>query len=207
MKLLIAIPSLDFMHTEFVRSLLALTAELRSQSIPFDVQIQAGTLVHMARDKLACKAINENYTDVLWLDADMVFEPTLVEDLRLCGKPFVTGICHSRRPPFGGCLFENLELSHLKRLDGPYPAEPFRVQGCGFACVLISTEILKAVQLKEKTCFLPMKSYGEDLSFCLRAAELGYEIWAEPTVRPGHIAHVPVYEEDHHRWMEALHEE
>lgn len=204
MKLLIAVPSLDFMHVDFVKSLTGLILRLKDEGEDFDLLIESGTLVHMARDKIACRAINEGYTHVLWLDADMVFTPDLLEDLRFSGKDFVTGICHSRRPPFGGCLFENLDLKHLKRLNGPYPASPFRVAGCGFACVLIRTEILKAVQEHYRTCFTPMVGYGEDTAFCLRAGELGYEIWAEPTVRPGHIGHIAIYPEEYERWMAQL---
>ena len=39
--------------------------------------------------------------------------------------------------------------------------------------------------------------YGEDLAFCDRVKQLGREIWCDPSVRPGHIAHVPVYAGEH----------
>jgi hypothetical protein len=74
-----------------------------------------------------------------------------------------------------------------------FGTEPFRVDGCGFATVLTSVELLKAVWDRFETCFRPTESYGEDLAFCDRVKHLGREIWCEPTVRPGHIAHVPVY--------------
>ena len=50
MKLLIGIPSIDYMHAEFVKCLTALTIRLCQQDIPFDVFINNGTLVHVARD-------------------------------------------------------------------------------------------------------------------------------------------------------------
>ena len=71
--------------------------------------------------------------------------------------------------------------------------KPFRVDGCGFATVLTSVDLLQAVTQKFGTCFQPTDYYGEDLAFCWRVKQLGYEIWCEPTVRVGHIAHVPVY--------------
>lgn len=76
--------------------------------------------------------------------------------------------------------------------------------GCGFACVLITTQILKDVFKQNKTCFLPMGDMGEDLAFCKRAAECGYDIWAEPSVHLGHIGHNAVWPEDHQRYMERL---
>ena len=206
MKLLIGIPSLDFVHVEFVKSLLALTARLTWEQVPHDVFVCNGTLAHVARDRVACKAINEGYTHVLWLDADMVFAPEIFDDLLDTGKDFVTGIAVSRRPPFMYCVFKSLDFERGQQNyeDAEIPHETFRVAGCGFACVLITTEILRQVHQAHKTCFLPGHNTGEDLAFCKRAADLGHEIWAEPTVRLGHIGHIAVWPEDHQRYMEQL---
>ena len=204
MKLLIGIPSYDYMHAEFVKCLSGLLIKLALDGVQFDVKIANGTLVYFARDKIACEAINNGYTHVLWLDADMIFAPTLLDDLMESGKDFVTGVAHSRRPPFVSCLFENVDdLNHLKRFEN-YPSEPFEVAGCGFACVLISTEILRAVQMAHKTCFLPEMQWGEDLTFCRRARALGYKIYAEPCVKLGHIGHEVIWPEDHERYMARI---
>ena len=63
------------------------------------------------------------------------------------------------------------------------------------ACVLIKTDIVKDVWAHHSTAFFPTMDLGEDLAFCKRAADLGYEIWAEPTVKLGHIGHITVYPE------------
>ena len=206
MKLLIGVPSYDYMHAEFVKPLARLLQRLTRAGIDYDLDITNGTLVYTARDKIASRAINQNYTHVLWLDADMVFKPTILEDLQDSGKDFVTGVAHSRRPPFVSCLFKNIsDLNHLQRWElDEYPAEPFRVAGCGFACVLIKTEILRAVMKKYKTCFWPEMQWGEDLAFCRRAAALGFEIWADPCVRLGHIGHEAIWPEDYGRYTAAL---
>lgn len=206
MKLLIGVPSYDYMHAEFVKCLSALLIHLTRAGINYDLDIQNGTLVYIARDKIASRAINQDYTHVLWLDADMIFQPTLLDDLMDCRKDFVTGVAHSRRPPFVSCLFRRIDdLNHLERWECErYPAEAFRVAGCGFACVLISTEILRAVQMQYKTCFLPELQWGEDLTFCRRARAMGFEIYAEPCVRLGHIGHEVIWPEDNLRYMERL---
>lgn len=205
MKLLIAIPCMDFMHVEFVKSLNALVVRLKNDGIDFDVHFEAGTLVYMARDRIVCKAINEKYTDVLWLDSDMVFTDSLLEDLQFCGKNFVTGIAHSRRRPFGSCLFKNIDLKHLERYKGDdYPKEPFEIQGCGLACALTSVKLLTSVQIKFKTCFTPIIGYGEDIAFCKRALEQGFHIWADPSVRVGHIGHITIYPDDMNRFADEI---
>lgn len=205
MKLLIGVPSLDYIHAEFVKCLTALTKKLALDGIQFDVFICNGTLVHIARDKIACHAINNGFTHVLWLDSDMIFRDTILDDLMDCRQEFVTGIAHSRRKPFASCVFHNIDdLNHLVRHEGPYPLEPFQVAGCGFACVLISTEVLRDVQIQYRTCFLPMAEWGEDLAFCKRARALGHHIWADPAVKVGHIGHEVIWPEDHERYLESL---
>ena len=191
-RLLIAVPTTDYVHADFVKSLARLQCELGRRRVDYDVEIQSGTLVYYARNRLANKAINENYTHVLWLDSDMVFDEQIVDDLMEVGKEMVCGAFVSRRPPYGPCIYTSIEKNNIKQVKD-FGLKPFRVDGCGFATVLTSVDLLQAVTQKFGTCFQPTDYYGEDLAFCWRVKQLGYEIWCEPTVRVGHIAHVPVY--------------
>ena len=191
-RLLIAIPTNDYVHADFVVSLSKLQSELSRRHVAYDVEIIAGTLVYYARNRLANKAINEHYTHVLWLDSDMVFNEQVVDDLMEVGKDMVCGAFVSRRPPYGPCVYTSIEKNHVTQVKD-WGLKPFRVDGCGFATVLTSVDLLQAVTQKFGTCFQPTDYYGEDLAFCWRVNQLGREIWCEPTVRAGHIAHVPVY--------------
>lgn len=191
-RLLIAVPTTDYVHADFVKSLARLQCELGRRRVAYDVEIQSGTLVYYARNRLANKAINENYTHVLWLDSDMVFDEQIVDDLMEVGKEMVCGAFVSRRPPYGPCIYTSIEKNNVKQVKD-FGLRPFRVAGCGFAAVLTTVELLQAVNQKYGTCFQPTDYYGEDLAFCWRVNQLGREIWCEPTVRAGHIAHVPVY--------------
>ena len=190
MKLMIAIPTTDYMHASFVQSLIRLTGWLMEKHVDHTVELVAGTLVYMARDKLARKAVNDGYTHVLWLDSDMVFSEDIMEDLTFINQDFVCGAFQSRRPPYNSCIFKTLKPQERVK---DYGLEPFRVEGCGMACTLVSTEIMKAVLMQFGTCFVPMEDFGEDLAFCVRARKLNYQIWCDPTVRVGHIAHVPIW--------------
>ena len=189
-KLLIAVPCTDYVHADFMVCLVKLAEHLNREGISHHVEIQTGTLVYFARNRLACKAINDGYTHILFLDADMIFSEQIVEDLTDWDKDFVCGAFQSRRPPYHSCIFKTLKP--LERVT-EYGMEPFRVSGCGMACTLISTEILRNVQNRYGNCFTPTEEFGEDLAFCWRALKTGAEIWCEPTARAGHIAHVPIW--------------
>lgn len=195
MRLLIAVPTYDYMHFQFVDSFTKLIRRLGEDEIDYEIAFQGGTLVYVGRDKLAKRAIEGNFTHMLWLDSDMIFTEDLLDDLMYSGKPFVTGVAHSRRPPHVSCIFKEI-WPGIDRWEGhEYPSEAFKIAGCGFACVLIKTEIVKAVYEANGTAFFPMRELGEDLAFCKRATDLGYEIWAEPSVWLGHIGHITIYPE------------
>lgn len=203
MKLLIGIPTLDYVNVEFMKCLTKLIMKLKDDGIQFDLDIQSGTLVYFARDRIASRAINENYTHVLWLDSDMIFHENILEDLMFCGEQFVTGIYHARRKGYASTVFKSIEKNSIERFD-EYPKEPFRIAGCGFGCVLTDVEILNSVYMNCETCFTPLPSLGEDIAFCKRATDLGFKLWCEPTVVCGHIGHIAIYPEDHERWKETI---
>ena len=196
MKLLIGVPTLDFLHFEFVRSLTDLIMRLNREKVDFEVKFITGTLVYAARDKIACHAINNGFTHVLWLDSDMVFQDSILDDLMFSGKDFVCGRFNARRKPFVSCQFSR--LVPLERVED-YPTDTFEIAGCGFGCVLTSVDILKKVQFQNSTCFLPMSGFGEDIAFCIRAREIGVKIYCEPSAVVGHVAHIPIYPEDYER--------
>lgn len=197
MKLLVAVPTVDYVSAEFMKCLCGLIKKLASDGVDFDYQIIAGTLVYWARNRLAKRAIDNGFTHVLWLDSDMTFKDDIVDDLLFCGKDMVCGAFVSRKPPYGPCVYSSIDdPGNMIKVEN-FGTEPFRVDGCGFATVLTSVDLLKAVWDRFDTCFRPTEDYGEDLAFCDRVKKLGREIWCEPTVRPGHIAHVPVYAGEH----------
>ena len=196
MKLMIAVPTTDYVHAEFMKCLVNLTAKLIRDGVDVDVNIIGGTLVYIARNKIVHKAILDDYTHVLWLDSDMTFSPNILDDLMFCEKEMVCGAFVSRRPPYGPCVYSSIEKGAIKQVEN-FGTEPFLVAGCGFATVLTSVDLLREVHMRFNTTFTPTTDYGEDLAFCARVNEIGHEIWCEPTVRPGHIAHVPVHAGDH----------
>lgn len=203
MKLLIGVPTLDFVHVEFLKSLTALIMRLNEQRVKFELRIESGTLVYFARDNIACHAINNGFTHVLWLDSDMVFNDDILDDLMFSGKQFVSGIYHARRKGHASCIFKSIDLNHLERFE-EYPEDTFEIAGCGFGCVLTDVEILRTVQQATGSCFTPIKRYGEDLAFCTRVHDQGFKMYCEPGVVCGHIGHLTVYPEDYNRWKSNI---
>lgn len=192
MKLLLAIPTRDNMPYQFVESLTNLIRRLDADKTEYDVEFKGGTLVYVGRDKLAEKAISDGYSHVMWLDSDMVFNEDIVSDLMDSRKDFITGIAHSRRYPHPSCIFTDMKPIP-QTFKGEYPGDVFRIAGCGMACALMKVEVLKAVRMAHGTCFFPTQALGEDLAFCKRVTDCGYEIWADPHVQVGHVGQSVIY--------------
>jgi len=71
------------------------------------------------------------------------------------------------------------------------PEESFEVEWLAGGCMMIKREIIEKLIKKYQIHNLPSlhkKHYlSEDFAFCKRAKELGYSIWAEPTIKLGHL--------------------
>lgn len=190
MKLMIAIPCTEFMHYRFAQSLAALTKHLQTNpSIEYDICVKGATLVHLGREELARRAIAKGYTHVLWLDCDMVFDETIVDDLletmRDMKCDLVTGICRSRHGNTSSVIFSSLQPD--ERVE-EFPQEAFRIEGCGMACCLMTVDLLNNVLTSSSgVIYLPTEMYSEDLAFCYRAKEIGAKLAADPRVKVGHI--------------------
>lgn len=196
MKLLIAVPTSDYIHHAFVRSLLALTKRLDADGIEYEVEMRTGSLVYDAREQLAAKARFENFSHVLWLDSDMVFPDDIFAKLSAHNKDYVTGICHARRKPYLSAVFSRLEPEAMRFHRTTYPQELFQIAASGFACVLTSVQLLRDIKNKSGILFLPTLAFGEDLAFCMRATEAGHELFADPAVQIKHIGHIEIGAED-----------
>lgn len=195
MKVFIAVPSMDTVPALFCQSL-ALLQRAGDTVIGFEV----GSLVYNARNNLARQAIKSEADWVLWLDSDMVFGPDLLQRMmKVCTEnniDFLTSICFRRKPPYTPCLFDKLErtergANYTALLS--VPEGRFKVGGCGFAGVLMSTDVLLSVASKfEGRMFEPINGFGEDVAFCWRARQCGYDIWCDSDIELGHVGNFVV---------------
>ena len=189
-KILICIPAMDMVATGFAQSL----AMLQKGGNEVSIMFQCGSLIYDARNRLAKEALKMGVDYAMWFDSDMIFEPDTMLRLLKDDKPFVSGMYFRRSPPYTLVAFDELDLENRKWTDAKVPNELTKVGGVGFGCVLMKTEVLFEVAAKFKTWFDPINGFGEDLAFCWRAKECGYDVWLDPSVSCGHIGHIVVTE-------------
>ena len=210
MKVFIAIPSMDTVPALFCQSL-ALLQRAGDTMVGF----QVGSLVYNARNELAKQAIKAEADYVLWLDSDMVFAPDLLQRmLKVCMEEnidFLTAVCFRRKPPYTPCLFDRLEkiehgASYTTLMS--VPEGRFKVGACGFAGVLMSLDVLMSVSAKYGgRMFDPLEGMGEDVSFCWKARQCGYDIWCDSDIELGHVGQCVITRQFFEAYSEGLNNE
>lgn len=192
MRILIAVPCMDSVPSQFAQSLATLN-KVEECVVAF----QMGSLIYNSRNYLATAAVKMEADYILWLDSDMVFPSDTLERLwkdRDKGD-IVTGIYYRRVEPYKPVLYSRLDIDdngcQWENCED-IKDEIFEVEGCGFGCVLTPTNVFIDVMNRFGNMFSPINGVGEDLSFCWRAKQCGYNIVADPGIPLGHVGHYVV---------------
>lgn len=208
MKTLIAIPCMDMVHTAFMSSLLMMN---KVGDVGFS--ISSSSLVYDARNNLSQQAVDGGFDRILWLDSDMFFKPDLMErlvqDMEENDLDMVGGIYFTRKAPLIPVVYQKVGYFHNEEDDSVKPAalnyyeypkdELFPCEGIGFGAVLVKTDLIKKVQDKHGLPFSPILGFGEDLSFCVRARDVGATVYCDSRIKVGHVGLYTYKEEDYAR--------
>lgn len=205
MKYLIAIPALDMIHTATAASLVNMR---RVGDCRFS--FLCNSLVYDARNMLAAEAIDTGADRILFIDSDMYFQPDMMEhmaDVLDYGFHFISGLYFRRKFPMTPLIYDSIEIvteNGIKKgktvAYTNYPADRlFMVDGCGFGAVMMEISMLKEMFDVYERPFDPMPGVlGEDLAFCYRAQQLGYELWCDPRIKLGHVGQF-IYDERYYQ--------
>lgn len=189
-KLLIAVPCFDMVHTDFFESVIHL---IKQDNTYFTVV--KNTLIHVGRNIIARNAVQAGFDRILWLDSDMRFPPDMIQrlsaDMEL-GYDLVTGLYFTRIPPIKPNAFTDIWLEDENRDAGAkwlweYTEGLNPIKACGFGCCMTSVDLIKRVGEKFGNLFQPFDGMGEDMSFCIRANEVGALMACDTRIKCDHI--------------------
>lgn len=161
--------------------------------------------ISSGRNKLVAKFLDENKAAdwLLFIDSDMYFEPDLIDGLLHNASPdqapIVGGLCFGVND---GILFPTIYTlaQHegkvvTARHHGPIPADTMmQVAATGSACILIHRTVLEAIRGRAFNETFPWfqetelfgKPCGEDITFCIRAGQVGAPVYVFTSVQVGH---------------------
>lgn len=158
----------------------------------------AGAHLAAARNQVTAQFLGKGREPwLLMLDTDIVFEPGLL--LRLAEtadtqtRPLVSGLYFTTTAgglPLVPMIYDwnPEETPEFTPCQSWEPDAVIRVGGCGAGCLMVHRRVLQTIGgdwFSEITS--DGRVFGEDLSFCLRAAGAGFAIHADTGARAGHV--------------------
>jgi hypothetical protein len=149
-----------------------------------------------ARNVALNNAIESGAEGVVWVDSDIIPPIDGIAKLVEHGKHFVTGVYFQRLPPhfpmfgkeLGGGRFQ-WAMSWPENVLAP-------MDGCGFGFVYTSVQMLKRVYKKFDQPFEFTVS-SEDLTFCLRAKQCGFQLYVDTGVMCQHLGDAQRFGREH----------
>jgi len=201
-NVIIATPGHSVMSS-YVRALLELTGRLSAKGMTWAWSSEYSSHVGDARE-MTLNGSNENevneqrpfkgtitYDKILWIDSDITFKPEDAITLIESDKDIVTGaylLGSGEVTVYPNLLKQGYGYEQVKSMS-----EPVKVAGCGFGFLAVKSGVFESMTrpwfqsvLVSTDDGFSFPMMGEDLSWCKRATDLGYDIWFDPTVRVTH---------------------
>lgn len=183
-KILIAVPSAKNIEARTFKSIYDLIVP---EGYETELQFFFGYQVDQVRNLIAHWAVNYDY--LFAVDSDMGFAPDTLLKLLSHNVDVVSGLYIQRKEDQ-----HTLEIYDNYNRNVPYEnIKEFplvEVGGCGFGCVLVKSEVLRAVgypQFVYKSAIDHKDTISEDVYFCAKARERGFKIYADTTILCDHI--------------------
>jgi hypothetical protein len=156
------------------------------------------SLVHRARNEMTASFLETDHSHMMWLDADIAFEPDDVARLWNLDAQIAVGFYAMKRANNPIAAWREGKLVDL----GECPKEPFAVDYAGTGFMLIKREVVTALAMKARKYTGPQGQRipllyetpvvgdvfeSEDYNFCRKAREAGFEVIGDPAIKLGHI--------------------
>ncbi len=186
-RLSIGVPSSGFVRSGFAHSLANMMGHLASvgiQSRPgatliIHLNMVEGSVIHMAREEIVTRSLEQDATHLLFLDDDMVFEANILDNLMEHRKPIIISnyLLKTENPVFLTVDGDRREIRTSKQSTGLQLAD-----SGGFGVSLFETEVFKKTP---QPWFLPLylpeiKKYTtEDVPFFYRTRKAGFDTYID----------------------------
>jgi hypothetical protein len=191
------------MENEYVRSLMDTVEYLVKNNISFKFANQYSPTVAAAREGTIMNSLfldiantkplrgEATYNKIIWIDSDMSWTVEDFIKIYESDKDIISGVYINEKgvPMFSMTGFDATPQEMLKQTN------VFEAAQVGFGFVGVKQGVFEAMprpwfdtiynkyQEDGKEYLIP---YGEDFSWCIKAARLGYKVYVDPNVRLGH---------------------
>lgn len=158
---------------------------------------RASACVDLNRNEImaAAKDIGADYLLMLDTDIDLPVRMNVIEHLLSLNKDIVSGVIHQGSYPFRPMVY--YFGGHGITNYVSYPAELFKADATGGGFLFISKKVIEHFKhdVSGECPFDYMYSplfLREDVAFCYRAKQAGFELWVEPRIQITHWKRLPI---------------
>ena len=145
-----------------------------------------------AREQLVKVFLQGNADYLLFVDSDMMWGKDAIFKLLEADKDIITGLITNRRQgqTQRAICYVRADDVVVWIKDLPSETELFQIDACGTAFMLIKRKVLETLGYD---CFDRIivdgkkSGFQEDVNFCIRAKDKGFQIWCDPQVKVGHV--------------------
>jgi len=169
----------------------------------YTVRRKAGGAIDLVRSQMSFDAMRDGFEEVMWIDADVAFDPADVDRLRAHDLPIASGIY----PKKGERALASNLLPGTKSLTFGEEGGLVRIAYAAAGFLLVQRRVFEALDQVLPRCneayghpvvpyFMPTVGeddqgrpwyLGEDFAFCARARRVGFDVWADTRIRLEHI--------------------
>lgn len=196
---IIATPG-NMMCYNYVQSLAETFAYLSTRNITYKYVNCQGSPVNLAREKVASEIAKYKYKKVIWIDSDIGFTPYDFMKLYDSDKDIISGAYLLANGNTSTVVLfpQNRKQGQVELLKNDIlkMSNPVKAESVGFGFIAISYDVFNRIQkpyfqllnsvlrIGNKEIYLTV---GEDISWCNKARNIGFDIWFDPKVLVNHM--------------------
>lgn len=186
MKIAIGVPTNRLVKPKTALSLLWCVAKSKCDNF-YPIVSTRGFNTSENRNYIAAQAIKNNCTHLFFVDDDMTFQPDTLDRLLAHDKDIVGAVYKTKY---------EVQADVVEYLEGEGVGVPFKCGAIGTGCLLIKIDVFKKIPQNYKgqggwfnyiwndNGSVKM---SHDWLFCHNTRELGFDVWADPSIPVGHI--------------------
>ncbi len=156
-----------------------------------------GLVTDQARNNIVSRFMQTKESNyLLFLDADMIFPPNLVERMLRTDADIITALAFKKWYPHYPTIY-TYDGKDFKSILNYKKNAVFEIDGCGMACCLIKKRVFKKIkepwfefEVIKKPRFKQKFVLSEDLVFCKKVKKAGFKIVVDTSLICGHVGGV-----------------
>jgi len=216
LKISILIPTKGKIFTKTVESVLAMLSYNASIRLDTSIIFAEGTLVTTVRSRLVQEFMKKNCSHLCFIDSDMTFEPNYLQKLIDHKKSVVCGVAKVRGGKSWN-IFTRDGVTGKYRPHAEVGDDLIEIDATGCACIMIEKSVIKEILdtktsatkdwsklhekyegnmivketlfnlSKDRLLFNSIGEKSEDVLMCEYIKKCGYNIYADCSLKFGHI--------------------